>query len=423
MESSAGSKENLIDQKITHMDLNKLIESVKNPHGKFNGNEIEYVLRALDSENPENKKFPWVQKFEEVFAEKVGSKYAIAVNSGTSGLHAALYAAGVGPGDEVIQPSVTVVMDAYVTIHMGAIPVFVDIDPESWNIDAKKIEEKITPKTKAIIVVSLYGLPVDIDPILEIAKKHNIIVIDDSAETTMSLYKGEVAATKAHIGVFSFEKSKHMTSGSEGGMMITNDENLATLSRKFAGIGYKGLTASAGRTSLAASIYQDPDYERFDTIGLNYRMNAITAAVGLAQFERIDFLVERRKKVGEMFLDAIKGCSWIKSQVVPDHSVHTYFTFGLLYLGLQEKGISWKEFYNRYKAKGGDGFYACWANPYLEPSLKGKKMGDQVFAKGLCPIAEDYQKKIMAFKSNYRDLDEAREKTRILKELIDEIGR
>ena len=128
----------------------------------------------------------------------------------------------------------------------------------------------------------------------------------------------------------------------EGGMMITNDEKLATLSRKFAGIGYKGLTASAGRTSLAASIYQDPDYERFDTIGLNYRMNAITAAVGLAQFERIDFLVERRKKVGEMFLDAIKGCSWIKSQVVPDYSVHTYFTFGLLYLGLQEKGISWK---------------------------------------------------------------------------------
>ena len=405
------------------MENAKLIENIKKADAKFNGNEVEYVLRVLDTENPENKKFPWVQRFEEVFAEKVGSKYAIAVNSGTSGLHAALFAAGVKPGDEVIQPSVTVVMDAYVTIHMGAIPVFVDIDPNSWNIDAKKIEEKITPKTKAIIVVSLYGLPVDIDPIMEIAKKYNIIVIDDSAETTMSRYKNEVAATRAHIGVFSFEKSKHITSGSEGGMMVTNDEELATKSRKFAGIGYKGLTASAGRTSLASSVYQDPNYERFDTIGLNYRMNAVTAAVGLAQWERIDFLVERRKKVGAMFLEAIKDCSWIKSQEIPSHSDHSYFTFGALYLGQEAKGISWKEFYNRYKAKGGDGFYACWANPYMEPSLRGKKMGDQVFEKGLCPIAEDYQQKIMAFKSNYRNLDEAKEKTRILKELIDEIGR
>jgi len=148
-----------------------MIKKVKHPFGKFNGNEAEYVLRALDSETFENKSFPWVQRFEEAFANKIGSKYAIAVNSGTSGLHATLFAAGIKPGDEVIQPATTVIMDAYVTIHMGAIPIFVDIDPRSWNIDATKIEEKITKRTKAIIVVSLYGLPVDIDPILKIAKK------------------------------------------------------------------------------------------------------------------------------------------------------------------------------------------------------------------------------------------------------------
>lgn len=399
------------------------MKNVKNPFGKFNGNEAEYVLRALDSETLDNKLFPWVQRFEEAFASKVGSKYAIAVNSGTSGLHAALFAAGVSCGDEVIQPATTVVMDAYVTIHLGATPVFIDIDPDTWNIDVKKIEEKITKKTKAIIVVSLYGLPVDIDPVLELAKKYKLVVIDDSAETLMSRYKGRIAGTHADIGVYSFEKSKHITSGSEGGMIVTSDENLATLARKFAGIGYKGLTAAAGRTSLASSIYQNPDYERFDTIGLNYRMNAVTAAVGLGQLERVEHMVERRKTIGRMFLDAVKGCEWIKTQTIPTNSDHSYFTFGLLYLGQEIKGLSWVDFYNKYKERGGDGFYACWKNPYLEPSLRGRVYGDQVFEKGLCPIAEDYQKKIMAFKTNYRDLGEARNQANILSALINEIGR
>lgn len=400
-----------------------MTDAVKHPFGKFNGRELEYLMRALDSETPENKTFPWVQTFEHTFADKVGSKYAIAVNSGTSGLHAALFAAGVGAGDEVIQPSVNVVMDAYVTYHLGGIPVFADINPESWNIDPRSIEKLITPRTKAIIAVSLYGLPVDMDPIMEIAARHNLTVIDDSAETLMGKYKGRVAGTRAHIGVFSFEKSKHITSGSEGGMIVTSDERLATLARKFAGIGYKTLTATAGRTSLASSVYQDPGYERFDTIGLNYRMNAITAAVGLAQFERVEQLVERRKAVGKMFLDAVASCSWLRTQVVPAHSEHTYFTFSALYQGAASKGLSWKDFYNLYKTKGGDGFYACWANPYLEPSLRGRKLGGQLFERGLCPVAEDIQGKAMAFKSNYRDLSVAREKAEILSALIDELGR
>lgn len=394
-----------------------------NPFGKFNGNEAEYALRALDSETPENKSFPWVQKLEEKFSKEIGSKYSIAVNSGTSGLHAALFAAGVEPGDEVIQPATTVVMDAYVTIHMGAIPVFVDICPKSWNIDHTKIEEKITKKTRAIIVVSLYGLPVDIEPIMKIAKKHNLVVIDDSAETLMSKYKNAYAGTHADIAVYSFEKSKHMTSGSEGGMIITSDESLAVRARKFAGIGYKGLTAKAGRTSLASSIYQNPDYERFDTIGLNYRMNVITAAIGLAQFERIDFLVNRRKEIGKLFLNVVEGCPWIQTQTIPDYSEHSYFTFGLIYRGFEEKGVSWEQFYNHYKSLGGDGFYACWKNPYLEPSLRGKTMGSQTFEIGLCPTAENYQKLIMAFKTNYRSLENAKKQVNILKKLINQINK
>ncbi len=400
-----------------------LINNVKTAFGKFNGNEAEYVLRALDSDNPENKDRPWVLRFEEAFAEKVGASYAIAVNSGTSGLHAALFAAGIGPGDEVIQPAMTVVMDAYATLHLGGTPVFADIDPTTQTIDPEDIARKITPRTKAIMTVSWQGLPVDMDPIMALAAKHNLIVIDDSAQTMMGRYKGKISGANAHMGVFSFEHKKHLTTGSEGGMIVSSDDKLATRARKFAGIGYKHMTATAGRTHLAMSTVQDPDYERFDTIGLNYRMNAISAAVGLAQLERVDHIVARRQACGRLFLKAIAGCSWMVPQVVREGFEHTYYTFAVDYRGLEERGVKWKDFYNRYKEMGGDGFYGCVVTPYLEPALKGKEYGGVIMAPGLNPKAEALQKRIMQFKSNYRDLGDARNKAEILAALINQIGR
>tara|TARA_B100001109_G_scaffold205157_1_gene172227 strand:+ start:368 stop:1504 length:1137 start_codon:yes stop_codon:yes gene_type:complete len=361
-----------------------------------------------------NDEYSLTQEFEEKFCEKFGVDYSVTINSATSGLHAALAAAGVGSGDEVIQPAVTVIMDAYATLYLGATPVFVDINPETWNIDVNEIEKNITEKTKAIIVVSLYGLPVDIDPIMDLARKHNITVIDDSAETVLSDYKGKYSGTCADIGVFSFEKTKHITSGSEGGMVVTNSEKLAEKIRKFGGIGYKNLTATAGRTSLASSVFQNPNYERFDSIGYNYRMNLVTAACGLANFEILDQLIDRRKKIGSMFLEAVDGCSWIKTQKVDDYCEHSYYTFAFLY---EHTEVSWEYFYNTYIEMGGDGFYACWKNPYLEPSLKPK------FSTVSCPIAEEYQKKLMCFKTNYKDLGLAQKKVNILKNLINDIGR
>jgi perosamine synthetase len=400
-----------------------MINKTKSPFGKYNGNEAEYVLRALDTEDPESKSYPWVQRFEESFAAKVGAQYAIAVNSGTSGLHAALYAAGVGPGDEVIQPAMTVVMDAYATIHLGGIPVFADIVPETQHIDPYDIVNKITDRTKAIMTVSWQGLPVDIDPILEIARKHNLVVVDDSAQTMMGRYKGKIAGANAHIGVYSFENKKHLTTGSEGGMIVTSDPELATRARKFGGIGYKHMTATAGRTHLALSTVQDPAYERFDTIGLNYRMNAISAAIGLAQLERVDHIVARRQACGQMFLDAIAGCDWMVPQAVMADTEHTYYTFAVDYLGEAKRGVKWKEFYNRYKDMGGDGFYGHVVIPYLESSLRGKEFGEHRMENGLCPKAEALQRRVMQFKTNYRNLGEARQKTELLSKLINEIGR
>tara|TARA_B100001989_G_C24550713_1_gene474387 strand:+ start:1171 stop:2346 length:1176 start_codon:yes stop_codon:yes gene_type:complete len=382
-------------------------------------------LRELMKNILENDKkdISWVNKFEKNFKDKLNSKYAIAVNSGTSGLHAALLAAGVGEGDEVLQPSITVVMDSYVTLHVGAKPVFVDVDRETWNIDLDKLENAITAKTKAIITVSLYGLPLQMDKLMKLARKHNLIVIDDSAETFLAEYNGSLYSNLADITVYSFERTKHMTSGSEGGMVTTNNSYLAEKVRKFAGIGYKGLVADAGRTSLSSEVYQDPNYERFDTIGFNYRMNAITAACGIAQLDVLEELVKLRQKIGLAFLSAIKDCSWMIPQKVSPNLTHTYFTFGIVYEGEEKRNIKWKEFYNMYKERDGDGFYACWKNPYLEPSLKNKNFGTQSWNEGLCPNAEELQKKIMAFKTNYKDYEKAKYKINILSDLIDDIGR
>ena len=389
------------------------------PFGKYNGNEIFYLQQVLNSEQEsDSESFPSVANFESKFCDLTGAKYAIALNSATSALHAGLIAAGIEPGDEVIQPAITVIMNSFVTINSGAIPVYCEINKDTWNIDAINIEKLITSKTKAIMPVSLFGLPVDMDPIIDLAKKYNLIVIDDSAETLCGTYKNEWAGLKADMSVYSFENKKHMSSGSEGGMLITSDQKFAESVRKFAGLGYKNLTASTGRTSLASSEFQRPDYERHDFIGLNYRMNAVTAAVGIAQLERINHLVQRRICIGNMFLRAIKDCDWLIPQNVPENMNHTYYTFGVRYLGKDKFNISWEEFYNLYTERGGDGFYAAWVNPYLEPALKGKKFNQQICKPGLCPLAESYQKQIMLFKTNYRDLGEARKNVKILEQII-----
>jgi len=395
----------------------------KDPYGKFNGKEMEYVLTVLDSSDSEGNETPWVQRLESEFAKVMGVKYAIACNSGTSGLHAALIGAGVKPGDEVISPGLTVVMDAFATIHVGATPVFADVDPDTMNIDPEDIKRKITSKTTAIMSVSLQGLSADIDPIMEIAKQNNLKVIEDSAQTLMGKYKGKMAGTLGHIGMFSFENKKHMTSGSEGGMIVTNDEITAQTMRKFAGIGYKHMKADAGRTSLGISTAQDPNYERFDTVGLNYRMPEVCAAVGLAQFERVDQLVARRQECAKFFNEAIDDCDWMVPQKVPHDYENTYYTYALKYYGDQKHGLSWKDFYNKYKEMGGDGFYGACKNPYLEPVFKDLEINGMTFGPGLCPVAEEIQPRIMQFKTNYRNLDIAREKADILRTLIHQIGK
>jgi perosamine synthetase len=316
-------------------------------------------------------------------------------------------------------------MDSTATFHANAIPVYADIDPDTFNIDPRDIERKITDKTKAIIIVSLYGLPCDMDEIMSISRKYNIPVIEDNAQCFLSTYKGKLAGTFGDIASYSFENSKHMSCG-EGGIIITNSEKYARLCRKTAGHGYKNLEAEDGLIKLNQSVYQDPDYKRHDSVGWNYRLSEISAAIAIAQLEKLEENVELRQKVSEMFLSEISSTNYLIPQKVPDDRTNSYFTFGVKFEGLDSIGVTWQEFRNKYVDFGGDGIYGAWAVPYLEPVISEKTFAkrcplvynDIEYKKGLCPVAESIQPKLMQFKTNYRSLELAEIKAQALKKTI-----
>ncbi len=398
--------------------FNQYIKEIQKVDSKFPKNELLYTLNVLA-----NKKKNYVKILEKRFCKIFGYKYSIACNSGTSGLHASLASLDLQPNDEVIIPALTVVMDAYAAIHLNARPIFADVDKDTFLITAETIKKKITKKTKAVILVSLQGLPVDIDPIIKLSKKFNFKIIEDNAQDFFGKYKNKISGTSGDVGIWSFENKKHLSGASEGGIIGTNSKKLATKIRKFAGIGYKNMTASGGRTSLAISTVQDPDYTRFDTIGLNYRMPEIVAAVCLAQLENGKQIVKKRRKVASIFRKAIKNCDWLVEQKIPKNVIHTHYTFAVKFLGKEKYNLRWKTFYDKYIKNGGDGFYGACVCPHLEPSIKKYfKKNKSYNTKSIkTPIAEKIQKQIIQFKTNYRDINIANFKAEVLKKTIKHI--
>ena len=377
------------------------------------GNELKYLQEVI-SNSSEVRKNPFTDRLEDAFCEKYGVKYAIAVNSGTSGLHAALVAAGVKPGDEVITTPFTVLVDSSVPVIMGADPIFADIDPETHNIDPKSIQERITKKTKAIIPVAHDGLPYDIDEVKKIADENDIIVVEDNAQAMLAEYKGRYVGKDANITMFSFERTKHVSTG-EGGMLITNDEDLATKARKFAGMGFKNL--SARKSDLVAGVpleYQTPNYERNDAVGLNYRFNEFLAAIALAQFEIADQRVKLRRDIARLYTEIFSNTNF-KMQKIPEGYVSSYFTYAVE--SPFEKITEWGDFHKYHINNGGDDFYAAMILTYEEPIMR--KLGYYEKCKGTCPVAEKIQPRMMQFKTNYRTIDEAKKHIEKLKHSLD----
>lgn len=393
---------------------------IKNP-SKYLGNELEYLRKVLEGASWSATGGSWTIGLEQAFSKRIGTRYGVAFNSGTSTLHAALEALGVGAGDEVITPALTVIMDSTAVFHANAIPVYCDVDENTFNLDAEKLEALITPRTKAIIAVALYGLSPDYDKILEISRRYNIPVIEDNAQAVLSFYKGKMLGTIGDIASFSFENTKHISCG-EGGMILTDNEEYAESCRKLGGHGFKNLRAEDGRVRLNQEMFQNPDYKRHDVLGWNYRMPEFTAAVAYAQLERVDELVRMRQESARIFVEAMEGCNFLIPQKTQEDCVNSYYSLGVRYLGEEQLGISWQDFRKEYVEMGGDGYYGAWSVPYLEPVISERTFEKRLpsvyenvkYGEGLCPVAEKIQKQIMQIKTNYRDLELAKQKADVL---------
>jgi perosamine synthetase len=279
----------------------------------LSGREIEYVQDAVASTwiSSQGK---YLDRFEKEFAEYVGRKHGTATCNGTTALHLALRAAGIGPGDEVILPTFTMIATAFALCYCGATPVLVDADPQDWNLDVAQLEAAVSPKTKAILVVHIYGHPTDMDAVLKVASRQRLKVIEDAAEAIGSEYKGARCGSFGDISCFSFFANKNITCG-EGGMALSNDDDMHDRLRYL-----KNLSFPLGKNR---------EYSH-DEIGFNYRMSNLHAALGCAQLEHVDEYVAMRRRNAELYTERLQGIGGLTLPVERPSVRNSYWMYGVL---------------------------------------------------------------------------------------------
>jgi len=326
--------------------------------------EKKYLTKAIDT-NFVSIVGPFVPEFEEKFAGYIGAKKGVSTQSGTAALHIALYEPGIGEGDEVIIPALTFIATINPILYVGATPVIVDVSPKTWNIEAEEIEKAITKKTKAIIPVHLYGNPCNLDEIIEIAKEHNLFVIEDATESLGASYKGRQTGTFGDFGCFSFNGNKLITTGG-GGMIATNDEKQAEH--------VKFLVNQARDVSQG---YYHPE------VGFNYRMTNIEASLGLAQLERIDEFLAKKKAFRKIYQEILGDLPYIQFQEEYDNAEGSWWLTCIkiekdidisnLMLKLKEKGIPTRRI-----------FMPASEMPYLKKFSKPCPNAYEIYNHGIC---------------------------------------
>jgi perosamine synthetase len=380
-----------------------------NPAWRFEGNERKYLEEVLSTGFRAGADGAFTTRLEKYFSDVYKTSYGITFNSGTSTLHAALLAMGCGPGDEVLTPALTPLMCGLAPYYTGATPVFVDSLPDTFLMDPVDIERKITDKTKVILVVHMYGGVCDMDAIMAIAKKNDLMVLEDCAQCHLGRTgDGQLVGTIGDAGSWSFENSKQLTCG-DGGIISCNDEGLATLIRKIGGLGFKSLTAESGKVRTDRDKLQNPDWDRFDEIGYNYRLGQMGAAVALAQMERAEYFIDLRRAMGLGYADALSNSELLTPQRVLDGYYHTYYTFSARFNG-DKLGVSWEDFRKKYIELGGDGIYAASKLQHQEPVFRDRNIGY-----GKTPVAVDLQKNIMNFTTNQANKEERNIQIEVMK--------
>ena len=327
------------------------------------GNEKKYLDECIET-GWISSEGPFIKEFEERFAARVGRKHAIAVCNGTAALDVSIEALGIGPGDEVIMPTFTIISCIGQIIRSGAKPVLVDSDPVTWNMDINQIKKKITPRTKAIMVVHIFGLPADLEPILDIAREYDLKVVEDAAQMIGQSYKGMPCGSFGEISTFSFYPNKHITTG-EGGMVVTNDDQLAEKCR-----------------SLRNLCFQPNKRFVHERLGWNFRMTNMQAALGLAQLERLVEFVKRKRRMGAIYTEALKGVSGVQLPLSKtDYADNIYWVYGLV---LDESiGFEAEEAMKRLGEKG------IGSRPFFYPMHQQPVLREMGLFKGESyPIAE-----------------------------------
>lgn len=329
----------------------------------LNGNEKKYLNECIDT-GWISSEGPFIKKFEIDMAKYVGRKHAIAVSNGSVALDAAIVALDIKEGDEVILPTFTIISCAAAIVRAGATPIVIDCEASTYNIDISKIEERITQKTKAIMVVHIYGFPCDMDPILNLAKKYNLKVIEDAAEMHGQTYKGKKCGSFGDLSTFSFYPNKHVTTG-EGGMMLTDNDEIAERCRSLRNLCFK------------------PE-KRFvhDELGWNLRMTNLQAAIGVAQLERLDSFVEKKRHIGKAYMNLLGSIS--EFELMPEALTYAHNIYWVFPIVLNDAYHMDAEEFCKLLGQKGIGTRPFFWNMHEQPVFK--KMG--LFKNESYPVAE-----------------------------------
>ncbi|VDH00936.1 UDP-4-amino-4-deoxy-L-arabinose--oxoglutarate aminotransferase [Lysinibacillus sphaericus] len=338
--------------------------------------DIAAVVETLRS--PFLTQGPKVEEFEKSIAEYVGAKYAVAFSNGTAALHGACYAAGIGSDDEVITTPITFAATSNAVLYCGGIPVFADIDPNTYNIDPNEIKKKITSRTKAIIPVDFTGQPVDLDEIISVAKEHNLVVIEDGAHSLGATYKQQQIGSQADMTMFSFHPVKPITTG-EGGIITTNSKEYYEKLKLF---------RSHGIQKKPYSQEQGDWYYEMTDLGFNYRMNDIQAALGLSQLNKLDGFINRRRAIVALYNEKLANVAGV---ILPKQLADTESGWHLYMIQLDDRVLkkSRKEIFDEMRTLN-IGVHVHYIPVYLHPYYR--ELG---YKKGICPVAEEWYERAL----------------------------